>query len=125
MNTDTLSNLPRHADSLAHATERGIHSAGSLPGHALDGLAAAAHDLRAQAAPLLARATEQAGALAQRGVDSVRDTSLRLRDRAHRASDSTLDYIRAEPLKATLIAAATGAALLAVVALLSRSRDRS
>ncbi len=125
MNTDTLSNQPRLSDPKVHANEHGINSAGPLPGTALDGLTAVAHDLRAQAAPLLARATEQAGALAQRGVDSVRDTSLRLRERAHQASDRTLDYIRAEPVKATLIAAATGAALMALVALLSRSRERS
>lgn len=125
MNTDTLSNQPRLSDPKAHAAEHGINSAGPLPGNALGGLAAVAHDLHDQAAPLLARATEQAGALAQRGVDSVRDTSVRLRERAQRASDSTLDYIRAEPVKATLIAAATGAALMALVALLSRSRERT
>lgn len=115
MNTDTLSNQPRLSDSMAHVAAHGTNSAEPLPGTTRDGLAA----------PLLARATEQAGALAQRGVDSVRDASLRLRERAHRASDNTLDYIRAEPMKATLIAAAAGAALLALVALLSRSRERT
>ena len=119
------SNQPLLPDAMAHAADHGSNSVGPLPGTALDGLASVAHDLREQAAPLLARATEQAGALAQRGMDSVRDTSLRLRERAQRASDSTLDYIRAEPVKATLIAAATGAALMALVALLSRSRERA
>lgn len=125
MNTDTLSNQPRLADPVANAAERGNHLAGPKPGAALDGLATVAQDLRDQAAPLLARATEQAAALAQRGVDSVHETSLRLRERAHQASDRTLDYIRAEPVKATLIAAATGAALMALVMLLSRSREHA
>lgn len=125
MNTDTLLNRPRLSDPAANTAEHGNRSVGPTPGAALDGLAGVAQDLRDQAAPLLAGATEQAGALAQRGVDSVRDTSQRLRERAQQASDSTLHYIRAEPVKATLLAAATGAALMALVALLSRSRERA
>jgi ElaB/YqjD/DUF883 family membrane-anchored ribosome-binding protein len=35
-----------------------------------------------------------------------------------------VQYVRAEPVKAVLIAAATGAALMALVGLMSRSRDR-
>jgi ElaB/YqjD/DUF883 family membrane-anchored ribosome-binding protein len=40
-----------------------------------------------------------------------------------RATDSTVNYIKDEPLKAMLIAAATGAALMALMALLNRSRQ--
>jgi ElaB/YqjD/DUF883 family membrane-anchored ribosome-binding protein len=81
-------------------------------------------DILAQAEPLLNRATGQASALAQRGVDSVLDASHALRDKALRTSDKTVDYIRGEPVKAVLMAAVAGAALLAIVSLLSRSRDR-
>jgi len=54
----------------------------------------------------------------------VHDGSLRLRDRAHRASDHTVGYIRDEPVKAILIAVAAGAAIAALASLLSRSRNR-
>jgi ElaB/YqjD/DUF883 family membrane-anchored ribosome-binding protein len=81
--------------------------------------------LQHQAAPLLGRATDQVSALAQRGVDSVRDTSHQLRVKAAHASDNTMHYIKDEPVKSILIAAATGAALMALVSLISRSRDRS
>lgn len=57
-------------------------------------------------------------------VDSVRDTSLRIRDNAHRVSEKTAGYIKDEPLKSMLIAAATGAALMAMVSLVSRSGHR-
>ena len=70
-----------------------------------------------RAAPLMDRASDQVSALAQRGMDSVRDTALH-------ASDSTVNYVRDEPVKAMLIAAAAGAALMAIVSLLGRSRDR-
>ncbi|CAD5365906.1 conserved hypothetical protein [Rubrivivax sp. A210] len=73
-------------------------------------------------------ATDQAAAqaigAAQRGVAAVRDGSHRALDRAVQASDSTVGYIRDEPVKAMLIAAATGAALMALLGLFTRSRDR-
>jgi len=72
-------------------------------------------------APLLERAGEKASALAQRGVDAVRDRSLQVRDQALRASDNTLNYIKDEPVKAVLIAAAAGAALMVLLGLLRKS----
>jgi ElaB/YqjD/DUF883 family membrane-anchored ribosome-binding protein len=47
---------------------------------------------------------------------------MRLRDQAMRAGTNTTHYIRAEPVKSVLMAAATGAALMALVSLLNRSR---
>ena len=79
-----------------------------------------ARDPRPQISPLLARAGEQASALAQRGVDAVRDRSLQVREQALRASDNTLNYIKDEPVKAVLMAAAAGAVLMALIGLLRR-----
>ena len=70
-------------------------------------------------------ATEQAISAAQRGVAAVRNSSQHMLDRAHQASDNTVTYIKDEPVKAILIAAAAGATLMALVGLLTRSRDRS
>ena len=67
---------------------------------------------------------EQASAMAHHGMNSVRDTSHLLRVKAEHVSDTTVNYIKEEPLKAVLIGAAAGAALLALVSLLTRSRDR-
>lgn len=70
------------------------------------------------------RLTDQAGKAAHRGVDALNEASHQVRDRVLHASDATVDYIRAEPVKAALIAAATGAALMGLVCLMSRPRDR-
>jgi len=70
---------------------------------------------------MLDRAGERASALAQRGVDAVRERSLQLRSQALRASDDTLNYIKDEPVKAVLIAAAAGAALMALAGWLRKS----
>ena len=110
------------ADQAAHSADNAIRSTQSAANNALDGLAVKVQDVRNQAAPLLNRASDQASALARRGVDAVRDTSQQLRDKALRASDTTVQYIKDEPVKSVLIAAATGAALMALVSLLARSR---
>lgn len=70
-------------------------------------------------------AAEQAIGAAQRGVAAVRNSSQHMVDRAHQASDSTVTYIRGEPVKSMLIAAAAGATLMALVGLLTRSRERN
>jgi ElaB/YqjD/DUF883 family membrane-anchored ribosome-binding protein len=64
---------------------------------------------------------------ARRSVAAVRESSQQVMDRAHRASDATANYIKAEPMKAVLIAAAAGAAVVALMGLLTRAswRDQS
>jgi ElaB/YqjD/DUF883 family membrane-anchored ribosome-binding protein len=109
-------------DSAANVADDAIRSTQRVANQALDGLAGSVEGMRQKAAPLLTQASEQAGALAQRGMNTVLDTSHQLRDRALRASDTTVSYIKDEPVKAMLIAAATGAALMALVGLMSRTR---
>ena len=110
------------ADQAAQSADHAIRSTQRVANEALDSLAGSVQDMRHQAAPLLNRATEQVSALAQRSVDAVRGGSQQLRDQARHASDSTVNYIKDEPVKAVLIAAATGAVLMALVSLVSRSR---
>lgn len=64
---------------------------------------------------LLSQAGDEAKGLVRRGGAAIRE-------QAQKASDGTLSYIRAQPVKAVLIAAAGGAALAAVIGLLARSR---
>lgn len=73
--------------------------------------------------PPLKRVADQAADLARRGVDALAERSEAVRRQALNASDTTRHYIQDEPMKSVLIAAATGAALMALVSLLSRSRN--
>jgi ElaB/YqjD/DUF883 family membrane-anchored ribosome-binding protein len=75
-------------------------------------------------AALLDRAKHQVGDYAQQGIEAVRTSSRQLRAGAQQATDGTLDYIRREPVKATLLAAAAGAALMALAGLISRAKRR-
>ncbi len=110
------------ADQAAASADQAIKSTQRMANEAMDSLSGSVQDLRQQATPLLNRATEQASALAQRGVDAVRDGTQQLRDQARHATDTTVSYIKDEPIKSMLIAAATGAALMALISLMGRSR---
>jgi ElaB/YqjD/DUF883 family membrane-anchored ribosome-binding protein len=70
-----------------------------------------------------AESADRAIGAARRGVAAAREGSHRLMERANHATDSTVTYIRDEPVKSMLIAAAAGATLMALVGLLTRSRD--
>lgn len=119
--TDQATHL---ADQAAQSADDAIKSTQRATNEALDRLTATVQDMRHQAVPMLDRASEQVSAFAQRGVDSVRETSHNLRERAHRVTETTSNYVKDEPVKSLLIAAATGAALMALASLISGSRDR-
>ena len=108
------------ADQAANTADNAIKSTQRATNNAFDSLAGGVQNLRQQAAPAINRA----GALAQQGVDTVRDSAQQLRERALQATDSTVNYIKEEPIKAMLIAAATGAGLMALLSLLTRSSNR-
>ncbi len=120
----TFENSNGLVDHAAQAADNAIKATQRTANEALDGLAGSVREARDEAAPLFNRATEQASAYAQRGVNALREGSQAVRDSAVHASDRTTMYIKDEPLKAMLIAAATGAALMALVGMLGRSRDR-
>ena len=89
---------------------------------AMDAIAESVDDARAQAGHVLNRLVADAEKMTRRGVAAARDGSQQLRDQASRATDTTLDYIKDEPVKSVLIAAAVGAALMGLITLVSRSR---
>ena len=121
--SSNLSNITHSTvDHAAAAADGAIKATQRAGNEALDSLSTGVHELRDQVAPLLNRTTEQIGALAQRGANTVRESTQQLRDRALRATDGTVDYVKHEPVKAMLIAAATGAALMALLSLITRSR---
>ena len=111
-------------DQAALSADHAIRSTQRAANSALDGMAGTVQDVRQRVTPMINRATEQASALAQRGMDAVRDTSQQVRERALRVSDGTVGYIRDEPVKSVLIAAAAGATLVVLASLLGNSRRR-
>lgn len=122
MNDNTLQNrTPNIVDQVAGSASQAIHTTQQAADHTLGGLDHKVEALRQQASPRLDQASQQASEMAHHGVQSVRDTTRRLRESAEHVSAGTRQYVRDEPVKSVLIAAATGALLMAVASLLARS----
>jgi ElaB/YqjD/DUF883 family membrane-anchored ribosome-binding protein len=114
---DSSASSSHMADQASRTADQAIDATRSMVGQKMDGMADTMKSLHDQTAPLLDRASE----VAKRGVSAARETSNELMTKAHRASDHTVGYIKDEPVKAMLIAAATGAALMALMSVMSRS----
>ena len=81
--TDAGDQIGNVADSAARSTHQAVD-------HAADSITSKVEDLRSQAAPLIDRVSAQAEAAARRGIEAVRGGSQQLRDKAARATDSTV-----------------------------------
>jgi ElaB/YqjD/DUF883 family membrane-anchored ribosome-binding protein len=109
------------ADDAASAADNAIQGTARAVDDAADRLSGKVEDLRGQATPLINRVTSQAQAAARRGMDAAREGAQQLREKAMSATDSTVAYVKDEPVKSMLIAAATGALLMGIVTLIARS----
>ena len=68
-------------------------------------------------------AADQVQTIVGRGIDGAKAAVQQVRDSATQASESLVTYTKENPVKAILIAAASGALLLTLFNALSRSRD--
>lgn len=82
------------------------------------------HPIAEEAGQLMEEAGKKSRDMTHRAVEVVRDSTHQLRAQASHAGDSVVKYIRREPVKSVLIAAAAGAALMALVDLMLRTRRR-
>lgn len=111
-------------DRATDAAEHAVHASRRVANDALDHVESAIHSARANVQPAISRLATQAETLARKGLDAVKDGAYQVRDRATSLSDVTARYVKEEPVKAVLIAAATGAALMALLSLMQSSRHR-
>jgi ElaB/YqjD/DUF883 family membrane-anchored ribosome-binding protein len=107
------------ADKAAHKVQGGIQDAKRAVNHAADKLSGKADQLRSETKPLVKKAAQQTNAFAQ----SVGEATQRIRDAASQASESVTEYAKENPVKAILIAAASGAVVATLVHTISRSRN--
>ena len=113
---DALDKGASNAQSAVRSTQRAADSA-------FDAMSEKIDEAKGQVAPMLSKVSSQAEAAARRGMDAVRDTSQQLREKAVHAQDVTVAYVKDEPVKAMLIAAAIGALLMGLISMMGRSRD--
>lgn len=111
------------ANKAADTVKDGIGAAQKTANQALDKMSNKADEARSQVAPAMDKVSDQAQKLVQQGSEALHGTTQMVKDKAGQASDLAVDYTKGEPMKALLIAAATGALLMGFVTMLARSRD--
>lgn len=115
-----------HFDNIAQqATDKAdeaIGNARKAADGALDTLQDKASHLAAVAPGTLSRVAAQIDEIARRGIDRAKAASDTAKEQATLAGDRTVGYIKEEPVKSVLMAAAAGAALAICVGMLSRSK---
>ncbi len=109
-------------DEAADSGNSAFESTPRVANEALDSPPGSVQKLGGAAAPLINRSSDQIGVLARRALDAMSDSSQQLRDKVRRTSESAVGHVKNEPVKAILIAAVAGAALMALLGLMTRSR---
>ena len=126
---DTTGDFPKGsgsstaADKAAGAVNDGARTAQQGLAKAANSVVDKADQVRDQAASELEKASAKAQEIGQKGMDALTDASKQIRDRALQASDAAVTYAKDEPIKALLMAAAAGALLMGLVALMARSEE--
>jgi ElaB/YqjD/DUF883 family membrane-anchored ribosome-binding protein len=122
MSETALSNVTstEHFNRAAAALKAAERDAHAAIDSAVSGLAS----VYGEAQPLLSRVGKQARGYANDGYDAARQQAAVLRERSLKAVDSTRGYVKDEPVKSLLIAAAVGAAVIALVEVVRIRRTR-
>lgn len=110
----------RVVDKSAEAAQQALSSSRGVANRTLDGLSSRVDSARDVAAPAVQHAVERTQQLGHQTMDLVRNGAQQLRDQAQHAKDASVVYVRQEPLKSVLMAAAVGAGLMAIATLFMR-----
>ena len=103
-------------------TQELAETAASRTDQALGSIKSGIDTLREAVPTAFSRAAAQVDDLTRRSVERAREAGTDVRDQVVRASDRTVGYIKDEPVKSVLVAAATGAAVALLVGWAMRSR---
>lgn len=125
MNHATLSPNTSYDDMAQKVTDKAddmIGTARQAADGALDSLQEKASHLASVAPGTLSRVAAQIDDLTRRGMERAKAATDTAKDQAALAGDRTVSYIRNEPVRAVLIAAAAGAAVATLIGLLSSNR---
>jgi ElaB/YqjD/DUF883 family membrane-anchored ribosome-binding protein len=109
-----------HFNRAAAALKAAERDAQAAIGSAVDGLSSAYGDAK----PVMSRYAQRAREAAHDGYDAARQRAADLRDRSQQAVESTRGYVKDEPIKSLLVAAAVGAAVIALVEVVRIRRNR-
>lgn len=118
--TDFASDL---TDRAANKADQALQSGKRMGNDMAQAVQSGIDGLREGVPSAISRATAQAEDMTRRGIERARQATATVREQAHRVSDQTVGYIKDEPVKAMLVAAAAGAVAALLIGWLGRSRN--
>lgn len=117
---NAVNNLANQGQGLANAAadkvQGGIRDAGAA-------LSNKADDVRDNAAPMIRKVAARTREFGRQSADAAGDFADSVRDAFSSASESVVTYTKENPVKALMIAAASGALLLALTKAIQSARD--
>jgi ElaB/YqjD/DUF883 family membrane-anchored ribosome-binding protein len=117
--SNTIANSSKDMpDTAASKIQSGIREAKKTMDKAVDQISSKVEDLRTDSKPMIKQMTDQAQSFAE----GLSGTARQFRDGASRASDSVTSFTKENPVKAILIAVASGAVLITLLKAIARSR---
>ncbi|MEO8278875.1 MAG: hypothetical protein ABI564_04220 [Ideonella sp.] len=99
----------RVADTVADVAQNTAARTTRIANDTFDHLSSAVETARGATVPALERLGSSAESLARRSAETARQKSQQLREQAQHRSEQAVGYIRDEPFKSVLLAAAVGA----------------
>lgn len=111
------------SDDVLQGAESAVESTRNFANDSLDKAGDKVRDLRREVDPLVDQITAKVQQLASRGAEYASDAKYRAQKQINRYADVTGRYVSEQPVKSVLIAAATGAAIAALIVLASRSSN--
>lgn len=115
--------VPKAIDTAAGMAQETLDSTRHALRQGLEGTSMTVDNVRDSVKTAAADASARLSAAAGRGQDFLDDAKKRVLDTACQAQGAAVGYTREEPVKALLIAAAAGAAVMGLLSLMLRSDD--
>lgn len=110
-------------DKAARKAQSGVNGARDLADDATDTLSSKLDSVRDNAGPALDKATRRAQDVAAQGLQAATRAAQQLRDGVVDLAEGATEYTRKNPMKAVMIAAASGAVLFGLVKAFTSPRD--
>ena len=121
MSTPSTKTARQLSDDMLQSTEQAVESTRALANESLDQASSKVRELQSSFKPAFEEVAERAKQALSRGLDTATETRLQAQKSLGRYADATGRYVAEQPVKSVLIAAATGAALAALLIAATRN----
>jgi len=122
INTNKAASSARNlSDDVVQSADKALESTRNFASDSLDKAGNKVRELRQDVDPLVEQITARAQELANRGIEYASDAKYKAQQRLSQYADATGRYVADQPVRSVLIAAATGAAIAALILIATRN----